>query len=703
MTLRLLTAATLVLLVTACAHGHQLETDLLLLRVDDQGRVTIHDKRTGVTWQPATPVSEGPSWSWIAMGRPLAVKAFGPEKIPEVTAVEASAEEITVSLKWKIPLVCRWSLSAVDTVQARLESQEKTASVPSNGGWMVLYPPPFYATTAADYAVVCEDEGVLYRTDEIDPQADPHRYASGSVGRSRSMPWSGLLDPDLSSGMMTLVDTPFYAIEKMIFCDTPDGRRSLPAVQWEKGKHPEFEPRTVRFHLFANGGYVAMAKRFRSELIAEGKFRTLAEKARDVPNVRKLKGAMDMWIFPPKRKPLTAEDVERIHGLGFDRLLLQVCVGNQPLPNAAFTSSAVEKAHEYGYLIGQYHLYSWVYEWQYKQDPTAKAACLLGPNGYQISESLWGANLKCCPAPLIDKLKAVAARERAYGCDSVFTDCTTAGGSVQDCFDENHPLSRATATVALGRSLHAITDEGMIAGSERGFWWAAADCDYFEGIETPIRYFNMFANESPTQHHAGPFQVERPEDYDRYMLGFTYGPQNRVPLFQLVFHDCVVCTRRWNDHYGRDMDLWRLSDLMNMVHGTPPIVKFLGDDTPHVMKEDFATVQELYMRTFRDVCGWHEQIGFDEMTDHRFLSKDRLVQESRFSSGHEVVGNFGSAAWYDPRGFRVPASSFHRFSVNIGEGETNQPAPDAAFAPATVEKAYEYGHLIGQYHLPTSK
>jgi hypothetical protein len=106
-----------------------------------------------------------------------------------------------------------------------------------------------------------------------------------------------------------------------------------------------------------------------------------------------------------------------------------------------------------------------------------------------------------------------------------------------------------------------------------------------------------------------------------------------------------------------------------MVHGTPPIVKFMGDETPHVMKEDSETVRKLYMRTFRDVCGWHEQIGFDEMTDHRFLSDDRLVQETRFSSGQAVVVNFGSEAWVDPRGFVVPGSSFHQFLATTGEGD----------------------------------
>jgi len=55
----------LVFLAAACAHGHQLASVSLRLHVDEQGRVTIHDKRTGATWEQATPVSEGPPWASI--------------------------------------------------------------------------------------------------------------------------------------------------------------------------------------------------------------------------------------------------------------------------------------------------------------------------------------------------------------------------------------------------------------------------------------------------------------------------------------------------------------------------------------------------------------------------------------------------------------------------------------------------------------
>jgi len=51
------------------------------------------------------------------------------------------------------------------------------------------------------------------------------------------------------------------------------------------------------------------------------------------------------------------------------------------------------------------------------------------------------------------------------------------------------------------------------------------------------------------------------------------------------------------------------------------------------------------------------------MTEHRFLSENRLVQETHFSSGHAVVVNFGSEVWDDDRGFQVPAKEFHTFVI----------------------------------------
>ena len=93
----------------ASTWAHTLENEFIRLDVRDDGKVTIHDKRIGVTWLQAIPDSEGPS---------------NRANTPLVTSVEPSPGEITVHLKWQIPLLCRWSLSGPDNVCASLESRD---------------------------------------------------------------------------------------------------------------------------------------------------------------------------------------------------------------------------------------------------------------------------------------------------------------------------------------------------------------------------------------------------------------------------------------------------------------------------------------------------------------------------------------------------------------------------------------------------
>jgi len=100
--------------------------------------------------------------------------------------------------------------------------------------------------------------------------------------------------------------------------------------------------------------------------------------------------------------------------------------------------------------------------------------------------------------------------------------------------------------------------------------------------------------------------------------------------------------------------LWFMHPKAGNVIGTP----------------EWEHVKDRYLQTYRTVCGWHEQIGFDEMTSHRFLSANRLVQETRFCSGRGVVVNFDRTAWNDPRGFRVRPEVFHILQPDAPRQET---------------------------------
>jgi hypothetical protein len=211
----------------------------------------------------------------------------------------------------------------------------------------------------------------------------------------------------------------------------------------------------------------------------------------------------------------------------------------------------------------------------------------------------------------------------------------------------------------------------MLVGSERGKWWATSSTHVFEGIETLIQYGGRYYGKGDETHWVGPYLTNKP-GFKELCLGYDFNPARRLPLFQLVYHDSVYCTRRWNQDPGRDASLWDRHDLMNILYGKAPLI-FMHPQAANVIgSKTEEGRQARYLRTYRDVCGWHEKIGFDEMTDHRLLTSDRLVQETRFSSDWSVVVNFGSAPWDDPRGFVVPGSSFHQFLVPPSEGKQKE-------------------------------
>jgi len=99
---------------------------------------------------------------------------------------------------------------------------------------------------------------------------------------------------------------------------------------------------------------------------------------------------------------------------------------------------------------------------------------------------------------------------------------------------------------------------------------------------------------------------------------------------------------------------------MNILNGTS-VLMVIAPQNNNTIDSAAWKPNGRCLQSYRDVCGWHEKVGFDEMTYHRFLSSDRLVQESRFGSGYAVVVNFGDRPWEDPRGFSVPPRGYRTF------------------------------------------
>src|SRR5262249_49961808 len=120
-------------------------------------------------------------------------------------------------------------------------------------------------------------------------------YGYGLFGLS--MPWFGLVEGE--QGLMALVETADdfrFKVGKSVASPTAAGAGSVVTIG--VGLPPSRDSlryeRRMRLCVSERNGYVAMAKRYRQFLIETGRFRTLAEKAKELPAVNGLIGAIDI-------------------------------------------------------------------------------------------------------------------------------------------------------------------------------------------------------------------------------------------------------------------------------------------------------------------------------------------------------------------------------------------------------------------------
>jgi hypothetical protein len=339
------------------------------------------------------------------------------------------------------------------------------------------------------------EEGVIYSSRDTDPSVDYKRWNMQWLPRNLSMPWWGVTDGE--NGVMTQVDTPFDCMFSVQWVKTPSGQRTLPHVTWVGSKRALAYPRRVTFRFFAEGGYVAMAKAFRRGEKKRDMFRTWSEKVRANPAAARLKGALDVW----HSGDLNPHLIECMKAAGIRKAIVAKPRGGDATATQGIEPTAISAAVEAGYLIGGYHNDSWIQGRWIARDPSLTDAAVLPASGeLTYTKNPWDARgrLDRCPAAHVDVFATKSRLAREAGLNYFFTDCTTTGGSLHECYHLEHPVRRAEGATHLSAALQAAADAGMVVGSERGKWWATRTTHVFEGIETLIDYGGQ-----PLRNHAG--------------------------------------------------------------------------------------------------------------------------------------------------------------------------------------------------------
>ena len=66
-----------------------------------------------------------------------------------------------------------------------------------------------------------------------------------------------------------------------------------------------------------------------------------------------------------------------------------------------------------------------------------------------------------------------------------------------------------------------------------------------------------------------------------------------------------------------------------------------------------------FVQSYQSTCPTVRDVGYSEMTDHRFLTPDRAVQQTAFANGTRITVNFGNAPYQLSDGITLPPMGKH--------------------------------------------
>jgi hypothetical protein len=589
---------------------YSLTNSSLILRVNTaRATVSVTDRRTQKTVHNYAPAAE-----FVVTGG-----SAGPNQIHLELLQVASGARINADLALdpaRSEFVC--SVTGAGELQSPLR-----------------YPYPF-ATEPGDRLVVPMNEGISFPVE--DTTIEPFRLIAYG-GHGICMAFWGVTDDQ--RGHAVIIETPDDAAIRL---QRQDGRLSI-APEWDAQRGQFGYTRKLRYVFFDQGGHVAIAKRYREYARQKGLFKTLAVKRAENPNVDLLMGAVNVWNWDQKPEEL----VKEMREAGIERILW----------SRGGSAESIRKLNEMKVLTSRYDIYQdmmdpekfpqlrYVHgDWTTAAWP--KDIILKADGDWQKGWGIEGKNggwFYC--GVICDRQALTYARERIpadlatrpFLCR--FIDTTTAA-PWHECYHTNHPMTRTESREWKMKLLEYVSrDMKLVTGCETGHDAAVPFLHYFEGMLS-----------------LGPYRVpdagrnmqrivdEVPERVARFQLGQAY----RLPLWELVYHECVVAQWYWGDYNNKLPALWDKRDLFNVLYGTPPM--FMFD------RKLWQAQKQRFVQSYRNTCPHVRAVGYEEMTDHRFLTPDRNVQQTAFANGTTITVNFGNTEYRQPSGGVVKAMGF---------------------------------------------
>ncbi len=650
------------------------------------GRITIKDSSNNVLWKNT---DSGGGTTIYSVTSVSSTDSYATNLSATVTFTNSTGPAINLNL-------------TVDTTNSQLVAtlDNNTAIFGS-----LAYPFTFFTgseTTTPGYGVVPVDDGYVVPT-TVTSFTPP-------AGIGRGMEWFGGTDNNNTRAWIGIVDTADdYELAMQTGTMSSTSLRG-PTVLWRGRKTSNASSSTlgyqrkVRYKFLSTGGYVALAKQFRQSASDRGWLQTLTSKASSNSNVNKLIGAPIIYVWGDGRSKAL---LDALSSAGVSKAVIQSSINHtdqnfnfpatDPSTSANYSplSGWFDEIRAHGYIGGFYDIYT-----------TANSAGS-GATPYDGKYSMWPANATAgywnyvnSSIPLATVSPQMAAYFAAnyrlsgtttgnyhdtFNMDSYFFDVVCAVELYEDYYTGSTD-GHAAATRSQDRDnksdlldiAFSNTTKALITGTEQGRSWAVPYLHWAEGKEW-LGSLNPGLSDGswddPKVYPSIVADVKDPTNMTGNKLGNILNDGYQVPLWDLVFHDCIVTTTHWHRAQNKFLYAWDHADRVAMLRGQAPLLNmtYQGVQGSATRKPNTITAADgsgvvwstrwandpststggmssRFLQTINSVCWWHERIGFMEMTNHKWLTSDpttnRSVQMTEFSSdggttGLGVVTNFG--------------------------------------------------------------
>ncbi|KFI50735.1 DUF5696 domain-containing protein [Bifidobacterium biavatii] len=403
--------------------------------------------------------------------------------------------------------------------------------------------------------------------------------------------------------------------------------------------------RVVRYRFLSDADHTSVAKSYRAYVDERGRLRTLAEKAARNPSVRNLIGCSWMHVgiktvvqpesrFYDREHPennlhvtsfaARAKQLATLHELGAGRIYMHLDGWAEPgydnqhpdyLPACeeaggwAGMKALVDACHARGDLFGTHDQYR---DYYFDARTFDRNNAVRLPDGTNPEQTIWagGHQTFLCAELAPDYVRRNFAEIAANGVrlDCAYLDVFTCNEG-DECANPEHRMTRRDCYERRAECFEYLLSHGILSSSEEVSDWAVPSL--------------VFCHYAPYD-----FQMRDPS-----------APRQGVPvpLYNLVYHDCVI--EPWMMERVAGGDDYMLYALLN--GGAPYLIRdaaYVGVDGD--MSPEQRAQAENDIERCNAVAALHERVGMSELVRHDFVGGDPLVQRSVFADGTVVTCDF---------------------------------------------------------------